>query len=456
MYIYIIEYIIYLYTHIFKNHFQYPTVKRLPSPLEPQGPGVHQRLLPQRKSCSVPSRKMWKRCEQMWKCEFLINLYCASFDQEMLKECGQQLFCSLAVAANNLTSDFWLSLTSYFCKSKKANVFHHMKDPKIRTPKEATEATEAPCGNPRPGASHCDPTWSTKPIAHRSLADFADFAVRILQLTHINHSSSKHKAQGRHKEGTRKAGIWHRQIWQEHRHGVAFAICTVCFGMSQYWKVSEMRDIWNMFQTCSKHVPYMFQTCSKHVKDSLQGQLWVWRCQSVAFFAFCLACKICNSNIYLCTAHLSRWRHVRTSIQRCSRWFPNGIKWFTCGFLCKISWSKNHYEGGLKTQCSKCSKILGWTELKPVSWLSCQGQGHHPMGMATLGSSDGPIYFLRRTHFEGCTTYAFPSPRTHLFPLQHESGGPANRTCWALVSVQRFQSDTCHLLQFILMIINDH
>jgi hypothetical protein len=140
---------------------------------------------------------------------------------------------------------------------------------------------------------------------------------------------------------------------------------------------------------------------------------------------------------------------VRTSIQRCSRWF-------TCGFLCKISWSKNHYEGGLKTQCSKCSKILGWTELKPVSCLSCQGQGHHPMGMATLGSSNGPIYFLHRTHFEGRTTYASPSPRTHLFPLQHESGGPVNRTCWALVSVQRFQSDTCHLLQFILMIINDH
>jgi hypothetical protein len=140
---------------------------------------------------------------------------------------------------------------------------------------------------------------------------------------------------------------------------------------------------------------------------------------------------------------------VRTSIQRCSRWF-------TCGFLCKISWSKNHYEGGLKTQCSKCSKILGWTELKPVSCLSCQGQGHHPMGMATLGSSNGPIYFLHRTHFEGRTTYASPSPRTHLFPLQHESGGPVNWTCWALVSVQRFQSDTCHLLQFILMIINDH
>ena len=373
----------------------------------------------------------------------------------MLKECGQQLFCSLAVAANNMTSDVWLSLTSYFCKSKKAKVFHHMKDPKIRTPKEATEATEAPCGNPRPGASHCEPRDQRSPSPkprrrqfRRSHPSAHPYKSQLLK------AQSTRKAQGRQEFDIDRFDrsidmVWHSQYVQYvsvcHSTGkcpkcVTYEICS--------------KHVPNMFHTCSKHVPNMFQTCSKHVKYSLQGQLWVWRCQSVDFFAFCLACKICNSNIYLCTAHLSRWRHVRTSIQRCSRWFPNGIKWFTCRFLCKISWSKNHYEGGLKTQCSKCSKILGWTELKPVSCLSCQGQGHHPMGMATLGSSDGPIYFLRRTHFEGRTTYASPSPCTHLFPLQHESGGPVNRTCWALVSVQRFQSDTCHLLQFIL--INDH
>ena len=136
---------------MFINHFQYPTVKRLPSPLEPQDPGVHQRLLPQRKSYSVPSRKMWKSCEQIWKCDFLISLY---------------IFWSRDAQGMRSTTVLQPRGRS---KSKKANVFHHMKDPKIRTPKEATEATEAPCGNPRPGASHCDhATWSTKPIeAHR-------------------------------------------------------------------------------------------------------------------------------------------------------------------------------------------------------------------------------------------------------------------------------------------------
>ena len=353
----------------------------------------------------------------------------------MLKECGQQLFCSLAVAANNMTSDLvWLHI---FANPRRWTYFTTWKIQKSgpqRKQRKQRKHLVAIHGLALHTVSHVINE------AHRpSLADFADFAVHILQLlqlTHINHSSSKHKAQSTRKAQGRQEFdidrfdrsidmVWHSQYVQ---------YVSVCHSTGKCPKCVT-------YEICSKHVPNMFHTCSKHVKDSLQGQLWVWRCQSVAFFAFCLACKICNSNIYLCTAYLSRWRHVRTSIQRCSRWF-------TCGFLCKISWSKNHYEGGLKTQCSKCSKILGWTELKPVSCLSCQGQGHHPMGMATLGSSNGPIYFLHRTHFEGRTTYASPSPRTHLFPLQHESGGPVNRTCWALVSVQRFQSDTCHLLQF--------
>ena len=177
----------------------------------------------------------------------------------MLKECGQQLFCSLAVAANNMTSDLvWLHI---FANPRRWTYFTTWKIQKSgpqRKQRKQRKHLVAIHGLALHTVSHVINE------AHRpSLADFADFAVHILQLlqlTHINHSSSKHKAQSTRKAQGRQEFdidrfdrsidmVWHSQYVQ------------YVFGMSQYWKVSEMRDIWNMFQTCSKHVPYMFQTC---------------------------------------------------------------------------------------------------------------------------------------------------------------------------------------------------
>lgn len=179
----------------------------------------------------------------------------------MLKECGQQLFCSLAVAANNMTSDLvWLHI---FANPRRWTYFTTWKIQKSgpqRKQRKQRKHLVAIHGLALHTVSHVINE------AHRpSLADFADFAVHILQLlqlTHINHSSSKHKAQSTRKAQGRQEFdidrfdrsidmVWHSQYVQ---------YVSVCHSTGKCPKCVT-------YEICSKHVPNMFHTCSKHVPN---------------------------------------------------------------------------------------------------------------------------------------------------------------------------------------------